>query len=811
MRSLLQDLRYGLRQLIKGPGFTITAVLSLACGIAATTAVFSVVWGIIVNPYPYAAPDRMVHFALGFSGDGNYNGFGVTADQWRQLRQLPAIEDSILTGFKNLTITGGDLPEDVQVGEMTSNAFNFFGVPTLLGRGLIPSDAPDGKDPQPVVVLGYKFWQRRFQGDPAIVGKTVQLTHQTYTVVGVAPQRFTWGDSDVYLPMKTVAGNEGYQMETRLKPGVSHHMAEQQLQPLIKQFEKETPTHYPPKPGPLNVIGLNDQFLAQIGPSLALLFGAVLLLLAIGCGNVSILLLARGTAREHEFAVRAAIGATRSRIVRQLLTEALLLSLTGAALGVLLAYKLVAVIVGLLPEFSFPHEAAITINLPVLLFCVAVSLITGILFGLSPALRLSRPDVRDAMQSGSRSVAGKASGRALHNTLIAGQIALTLLLLSAAGEAIQGFLKLAHMRLGYDPHNVMSVFIPIRAANYNNIAARAAYVEQLRDKIAGVRGVQVAAISANATPPDNGFEIPVKILGQPAEDRVVRANLVSEGYFPLLRIPLREGRLWTPDENHNAAKLAVINWAFAKRYFPRGDALGHSISFAALTARPPEVVTVPGADGWLQIIGVVEDKLDQGLSKPILPEAFMPHTLGMGPGTQVLVRTDGPPLALLHNIGVQVATVDHDQQISGDIRDLEHWISREPEYARGQLISWLFGAFAVLALMLAAVGLYSLVSYTVVRRTNEFGIRMALGAMRSHVLGLVFRSTVVSVVSGVVAGSICALLLHRVMIHLTSPGAQSFAALLPAIGLLALVAVIASGIPALRAANIEPMTAVRYQ
>jgi predicted permease len=618
-------------------------------------------------------------------------------------------------------------------------------------------------------------------------------------------------DADVYLPLKTIAGLDGYTMEARLKPGISHHVAEQQMQPLITQFEKETPIHFPPKPGRLAVIGLNEQFLAAIGPSLAMLFGAVLLLLAIGCGNVSILLLARGTVREHEFAVRAAIGATRSRIVRQLLTEALLLSLTGAALGVLLAYKLVAVIVGLLPEFSFPHEAAIAINLPVLLFCVAVSLLTGVLFGLSPALRLSRPDVRDAMQSGTRSVAGKASSRALYNTLIGGQIALTLLLLSAAGEAIQGFMKMSHMRLGYDPHNVMSVGLPLQAASYDNVAARGAFVEQITEKIAAVRGVKAVAISTNATPPSNGFEMPMNILGLPAEDRKIRINLVNEGYFPLLRIPLRQGRLWTADETHNGAKLAVINETFARKYFPRGDALGHSVSVPIFKPQPPQLLTTPGADGWLQIVGVVEDKLDDGLSHPILPEIFLPYTIAMPPFTQVLVRTEGPPLSLLHTIGVQVASVDHNQQISGQVRDLEHWISREPEYARGQLISWLFGAFAVLALMLAAVGLYSLVSYTVARRTNEFGIRMALGAMRSHVLGLVLQSTVVSVVSGVVAGSVCAVLLHRLMTHLVPQGPQAYAALLPAIGLLALVALLASGIPAVRAANIEPMKAVRYE
>jgi predicted permease len=811
MRSLIQDVRYAFRQLLKSPGFAATAILSLACGIAATSAVFSVVWGVLMNPYPYAAPDRMVHFALGGATAGGYQNVQLTASQWQQLRQLPAIEDSILLAYKSLTITGSDLPEDVQGTQMTSNASNFFGVPALIGRGLLPSDASDDRDPQPVIVLGYKFWQRRFNGDPTILGKTIQLDHKPYNVVGVAAKRFVWNDADVYLPLKTTAGADAYTVEARLKPGVSHHLAEQQMQPLLTQFEKDTPRNFGPKPGPLTIIGLNDQFMKAIGPSLALLFGAVLLLLAIGCGNVSILLLARGVAREHEFAVRAAIGASRARIVRQLLTEALLLSVTGAALGVLLAYKLLAGIIALLPEYSFPHEAAFAINLPVLSFSVAVALLTGIFFGLWPALRLSRPDVREAMQTGTRKVAGTVSGRALHSALIAGQIALTLLLLSAAGAAVQSFLKLAHTHLGYDPHNTMSLGIPLRDS-YSTLTARSAYVELLRNKVAEIPGINMVAVSANATPPNNGLETPMELLGQPSsEDQKVRLNFVSEEYFPLLKISLLQGRLWTEAENHNANLVAVVNETFAHKYFPNGDAIGHSIQMKALKDPPSYVTTQTGASGWLQIIGVTEDKLDDGMSNPVVPEVSIPYTLAMWGYTQFLVRTDGPPTAMIHTIGLQIASVDHDQQIGSSVRDLEHWISTQPEYAQGQFLSWLFGGFAVLALLLAAVGLYSVVSYTVSQRTNEFGIRMALGAPRGSVLELVVRSATTSIVSGVVVGILLTLLLQKGMAHWAATPTQSFVPLLAAVVILASVVLVASGIPARRATLIEPMEALRYE
>jgi predicted permease len=433
MHTLFQDLRYALRQLRHSPGFAFAAVISLALGIGATVAVFSVVWAVLMNPYSYSSPDRMVHMRL-TEKDGRIGYFGLTGSQWQVIRHSPAVEDAFMTDQWNLTVTGHDLPEDVNADYVTSNTFQFLGVPPMLGRGLLPSDAVDGHDPQPVAVLSYKFWRRHFSGNPDVVGKTLQLVRKNYTVVGVAAPRFTWNDADVYLPLKITADPvRAYQTELRLKPGVSLAAGAAALTPLMHEFAKETPDHFPKDAHAFSIIGLNDDFIKQLGGTLALLFSAVALLLAIGCGNVSILLLARGTARQHELALRSAVGARRSRIVRQLLTETLVLSFTGAALGVLVAYKAVGMIVAMLPNDSFPHEAAIGVNLPVLLFSVGFALQTGIFFGLWPALRLSRPDVGQVMQSGSGRVAGRLGGSATNNILIAGQIALTLLMLAGAG------------------------------------------------------------------------------------------------------------------------------------------------------------------------------------------------------------------------------------------------------------------------------------------------------------------------------------------------------------------------------------------
>ena len=811
MQTLLQDLRYSLRQLRKSPAFTLTAVISLALGIGATTAVFSVVYAVVMDPYPYANSDRMAHLVVkDKTGHDRY--IAITGRQIQELRKSPVIEDFVGFDGWSLTVTGHDLPEDVQATYFTSNAFNFFGVPPVLGRGLVASDAIDGQDPQPVVVLGYKFWQRHFNSDPAVLGKTLQLMRKNYTIVGVAAPRFTWGDADVYLPAKLLQAPEHfYNVTMRLKPGVTHAAADAALQPLMEQFAKEKPQTFPDH-FQMHVQGLNEHFIRDLGGTLALLFSAVGLLLAIGCGNVSILLLARGTARQHEFAVRAAIGASRRRIIRQLLTESLLLSLTGTALGVLLAFRLLALIVSMLPQYSFPHEAAIRINVPVLAFSVTIAMLTGILFGLWPALQLSRPRVSQVMQSSTRKIAGGVRGRATHNALIAGQIALTLVMLAGASAAMEGFLRLMHTPLGYDPHNIMSVGIPVHDGTYQTREERSAYFQQLRTRAATVPGVTMTAISSNATPPSNGFNTQFEILGHPAiEQQFALINLVSPEYFPALRISLLQGRIWDQTENHNAAHLAVINQTLARQYFPNGDAIGHSMKIAALTPQPPFRLTAPGADGWLQIMGIIADKRDDGMRNPIKPEAFIPYTLVMGMGTQILVRSDVAPLSLVHAVAEQVNSVDPDQQINGQVQNLEQWITTQPEWQQEQLVAWIFGGFAVLALALAAVGLYSVVSYTVVQRTNEFGIRMALGAQRGHVLRIVFASTVVSVGGGILAGLALTVGLHKVLAQWAEGSSRDPLILLAVTALLSAVAAIACVLPARRASKVDPMTALRYE
>jgi len=812
MQILFQDLRYGFRQLRKSPGFSIVAVLSLALGIGATTAVFSVVYAVVLDPYPYVESNRMVHLVVTRKqGEDWWTNF--TGPQYQKIRESPSVESVFAQDQWNLTTTGGELPEDVNAVYLTGNAFNHLGVPALLGRGLLLSDGPEGQDPQPVAVLGYKFWQRHYNGQRDVVGKTIQLVRKNYTIIGVAQPRFAWGDGDVYLPLKVTSDpSRGYYVGVKLKPGVSRAAFNAEMQSLFEQFAKETPKHFPAESFRVNVKGFNDRFMQEIGPTLYLLLGSVALLLLIGCGNVSILLLARGAAREHEFAVRSAVGAGRMRLIRQLLTESLVLSLAGAMLGVLLAYKLVATIVDLLPQFSFPHEAAIQINLPVLCFSVGLAILTGVFFGLSPAMQFSRPEVSQVMQASTKKVLGGVRGRRTHNALIAGQIALTLLLLASAGAAITGFIKLNRSQLGYNPHNVMSVGIPVHDNSYTTWQSRSQYFMQLMQKVAAMPQVKMAGLSTNATPPDNGADNQFEILGKPsAEDQHARLNFVSHEYFPVLQIPLMQGRLWDDSETKRGARVAIINETLAKKYFPAGDAVGHQIRTPNLKADPPITQAIPESTDWFEIIGVVGDALDDGLGKPVKPGIYLPYTIFMPVWTQILVRTEGPPLTILNDVRRQIHSVDAEQQVEAQVASLEEWIMHQREWAQQHLVAMLFGAFAALALSLAAVGLYSVVSYTVAQRTNELGIRMALGAQRRDVLRIVFTSTMFSVGTGVLAGVILSLAMKRIVAQWAQGSSISFVVLLGVTVLLAAVAAVACALPAHRASTIDPMQALRYE
>ncbi|MFL6307119.1 MAG: ABC transporter permease [Candidatus Sulfotelmatobacter sp.] len=820
MHTLLQDLRYSARQLIKSPGFTLTAVISLALGIGAATAVFSVIYAVLMHPYPYPAADRIVRLTVD-SVAGSGDPVLLNGAEIQILRQSPVVESVLALDNSALMLTGQDLPETVHAASLISNNFQDLGVPPILGRGLWPSDAVDGQEPRPVAVLSYRFWRRHYLSNPDVVGRTLQLDHRKYEIVGVAAPRFTWGDADVYLPLKLMREpGRTVMINLLLRPGVSTASAGAALQPLVEQFAKYMPQDFPDV-FRVRVEGLNDWVLRSMGGTLYLVFAAVMLLLAIGCANVSILLLARGTARQHELAVRTAIGAGRMRIIRQLLTDSLLLAAIGAVLGVLISYGALALIRNLLPQNTFASEAVIRINLPVLFFSVVVALGTGVLFGLWPALQLSRTHIGEIMQSGARRLAGSVRGRKAHSMLITAQVALTLLLLAAAGSSMKGFAQLIHQPLGYDPHNVMSIAIPLRASSYGTWPARAAYFEQLREKVAETPGVITAAISTDATPPRNGWTMGFEVLGKPmapgagavfdsSGSEIGSVNLISPEYFAALRIPVLQGRIWSDAENNKGAHVAVINRTLAQRYFPNGDAIGHSLRSGGLEGNPATVLSPPNIGAtWFQIVGIVGDARNDGLRSAPRPSVYVPYTFSMGEGTEILVRSEVPPLTLQHAVREQLRAINPDQ-ISGAY-DLETRLTDEPEWQQEHLAAWIFGIFAWLALALGAVGLHSVVSYTVAQGTNEFGIRTALGAQRGHLLRMVFKSALESLGAGILAGVILSLALSQIVAKWAQGNPRDPVILLAGAILLSFVSGLACAIPARRASKVDPMIALRSE
>jgi predicted permease len=809
MRSALSDLRYAMREFGRRPGFALTAILSLALGIGATSAVFSVVYGVLIDPFPYVGSERMMQLALRDKA-GNFRYAGMSGAQLDQIRQARTVESVVGENGWNLTTTDGDIPEDVVASYVTPNAPNHWGVPAVLGRWLIPADAPAGRDAERVVVLGYQFWQRYYLGDPGVVGRTLQLVRKNYQIVGVMPPRFRWREADIYLPLAVrFEPNIYYGMNLKIKPGVAVEEANAELQPLLQEFARATPARYP-DPFRVNLRSIIEMYARPMGPRLFLLLGAVTSLLLVGCANVSILLLVRGAHRQQELAVRSALGAGRVRLVRQLFTEALAIAAVGAALGLLIAWKGLALIVSWVPTNSFASESVIEMNVPVLLFSMALAVVTAVLFGVWPALQLSRPDLGRVAQTSTRRVIGNTHGRRLHRVMVSVQVALTLVMLTVAGAAGKGFLRLANADLGYDPHQTMSLPIPVHDGTYPTWQERAEYFERLRAAVAAMPQVVSAGISTNATPPSNGGNSTIEIQGANAiQNPEVRSNFVSTEYFSILRIPLAQGRLWDRDEIRRGAPLALINQAMARQHWPNGDAIGRRIRFVNMKDEPPYSPASQGADGWIEIVGVVSDARNDGLRNPAKPAFYVPYTLKLRMFTQILVRTTVPPLSILRDVRAELVRVDREQQVMR-VRDLNGWITNLPEYAQQRLVANLFGIFSVLALALSAVGLYSVVSYGVATRTSEFGVRMALGARARDVVRMVLSGTSRNVGGGLLVGMFLCLIFDRVAAQWVTESSRDPLIVGGVTALLIAVAGLACFAPARRAASIDPMDALRH-
>jgi predicted permease len=808
MRTLVQDVRYAFRQFLKSPGFAISAILSLMLGIGATTAIFSVVYGVLLDPYPYKDANRMVHVEL-----RDKNGRGplliVNGTQAQELRKASSIDDVFLQDEKQENLTGEKFPVTVNVGLYSPNMFDYMGVPPLLGREFSPADAPGG-NPAPVAVLSYLFWQRQYGASRDVVGKSIEMDHKPYTVIGVVPPRFTWGDSDVYLPALPTADPHSYWLAfIKLKPGTKYPAAQAEMQVLVDRFAKEDPKSYP-QDMRAKIVTLNEQVLGRFAGTIVFLFGAVVVLLMIGCANVSILLLARGTARQHEFAVRTSVGAGRGRLIRQLLTESVLLSVTGAALGVLAAYWGVKALSTMLPYYSFPHEAAIHVNAMVLLFSAAIALLTGILFGISPAYRLSRPQLGALIQASSAKLTGSAHSRNTHRLLIAGQVALTLLLLAGAGGAVKAFFAKVHTPLGFDQDHIFTMNVAMPKGATTTWQERITQNELVRQAVAQSPGVAEVGVSTTWFPGFGGFTAKIEIQSKPTlTDAQAALTLISPQLLSTLRVPLLRGRIFDDAESRRAAHLAMVNQAFVKQYLGDLDPIGQSVRSPQLKIDQPNLLSAQSPDDWFEVIGVVGDAKNDGLDHPVKPAIFLPYSFVLPPEEALIVRASGDPETAIRSVKERLREINSEMVVGRD-RTLTWWLDTEG-WGRERFIATLFGLFAALALVLAATGLYSVVSFAVTQRTQELGIRMALGARPGNVVRLVLGSTAATLGAGVAVGLILSVTLNRVVASWAGGSSRDPVTLLAAASILILVAGIACVLPAWRAASIDPMRALRVE
>ena len=809
MDGVVQDLRYAIRQILKSPGFAFTTLLSLTLGIGATTAIFSVVYGILLDPYPYRDAERMVHVELRDKTDRGGDLLFVNGAEYQELLRASCLDDVFLQKQRQQTLSGRQFPISVHVGQYSPNLFTYMGVPAAVGRGFTPSDAAGGSV-SPVAVLSYRFWQKQFDGNRNVVGQTIELDHALYSVIGVAAPRFTWGDSDVYVPATTTADPHDYWLSfIKLKPGVKHAAAAAELQVLVDRFVKDDSRDFR-RDRKVAIVTLNQEVLGRFSGTLVLLFGAVVALLVIGCANVSILLLARGIARQHELAVRASIGASRTRLIRQLLTEAVLLSLTGAGLGVLAAYAWVGTLSSMLPLYSFPHEAAIRVNGIVLAFSAAVAVITGILFGISPAWQLSRPPISELIQANSTKHTGTARSRNTHRFLIAGQVALTLLLMAGAGGAMKAFVALTHTPLGFEPDHVFALNVSMPQGAYPKWKARLNENEVIRQAIAETPGVESASVSTTWFPPFGGFTAKIDIRSKPALTGAEAVlALVSPQEFSTLRIPLLAGRIFDEVEVGRAAHLAVVNQAFVKAFLDGANPIGQAVRSAMLKIDRPDLLATQAPDDWLEVVGVVADARNDGLDHPTKPAVFLPYSFILPPDEALLVRSAGSPELALQSVKKQLRQLNADFVVGQD-HTLVWWLETQG-WGQGRFIATLFSLFAILALALAATGLYSVVSFAVTERTQEVGLRMALGAPRSNILRLVIRSTAVMLAAGVVVGLGLSVALNRVVGAWAGGSPRDPLILISAALVLVLVSVVACVAPAWRAASVDPAVALRYE
>ncbi|MBO0861662.1 MAG: ABC transporter permease [Chloracidobacterium sp.] len=806
MHSFWQDLRYGARTLLKNPGFTLIAVMTLALGIGANTAIFSVVNGVLLSALPYPQPEQLAMVWCNNQRQGipdDITSYPNFVD-WRDRNKTFQGMAGVTSDRYNLTGTGE--PEEIRAATVSINFFKLMGVNPALGRAFTPEEEQPGRDR--VVVLSHSLWQRRFGADPGILNKTITLSDEPYVVVGIMPSGFQFPEkTEIWGPL---APDEGMRSDKarfgfflpvvgRLKSGVTRAQAQADLDVIANQIEKQ----FPDMAGyGVNVVPMLENTVGPIRRSLMVLFVAVLFVLLIACANVANLLLARGSVRRREVAVRAALGAGRWRIVRQLLTENMLLAVLGGALGVLLAWWGLRLLVNLKPA-NIPRLEDIRLDGRVLWFTLALSLLTGLIFGLTPALQTTHFKLSESLKEGSHTGTGGRRAQRIREIFIVVEVALTLALLVGAGLLVRSFWRLQRVDPGFRTDHLLTLRVTLWGSKYRQGAQAVSFYEQLQERLAALPGVVSASATSDIMLRRLATSAGFTIENRPRDPNELALELpfdrAQPNYFQTMGIQMLKGRAFTAQDSRDTPRVAIVNETFVKRYFPNEDPIGKRFTFGS---------GGPNAR-WITIVGVVRDTKRQGLDQPVRIESWMPLAQMPAGSMDVVLRTKGDPSPLGNVARETVWSLDRNLPIPS-IQTLEQILSER--VAQRRLNMLLLALFALVALILAAVGVYGVMNYAVTQRAHEIGVRVALGARTSDVLRLIVGHGMKLALAGVVIGLIATLVLTRLMASLLFDISATDPITFMAIAaLLFMAALAACWIPARRASKVDPMVALRCE
>ena len=811
MNTLLRDISYGVRSLLKHPGFTAIVILTLAVGIGASSAIFSVVNTVLLRPLPYRNADRMVVIQeLDPTGKRTQVTPANFLD-WRAQNTVFEQLAAILTRPANLAFA--DQAERVDFAMTSANFFTVFGTEPARGRFFIPSDEQAGH--APIAVVSHQLWQRRFGGDESLIGKPITLDGNTYTVVGVAPVGFQYPNkTEVWVPPFRLAPTLNERMDPTqvrgfgmlatvalLKPGVPLAQAASEIETITARLRQQYPESNNRRFN--RVYSLHTYLVGETGPMLLMLFGAVGFVLLIACANVANLLLASAATRQREMAIRTALGASRLRVMQQLLTESLLLALAGGAIGLLLALWGVAAMTKLLPR-DFPRLGEITLDWRVLGFTLLASVLTGILFGFAPALQISKTDVQESLKESGRGASGSLRHHRLRSLLIVGEVALSVVLLVGAGLLFRSFLQLQSVNAGFSPQQVLTLQLSPAGSKYTRDADYIAFYDQVIQRVSDIPGVQAVG-AINTLPLDKGPFAGFRIEGRPplTIDKWPGANYrtVSTDYFRTMNIPLVQGRAFTDRDTETAPLVIIINEALARRDFPNENPVGKRIGLGNNDAK--------GQPVWWEIVGVAADVRSIELREPAMPEFYLSALQDSFRNMFVVVRTSVEPTSVAASVRQIAAEVDKSAAVS-DVKTMETIVNEAVTQPRFNF--FLLGLFSGIALLLSAAGIYGVTAYSVTQRTHEFGIRMALGAQVGDVLRMILKQGMLLISIGIAVGLVASFALTRLLrtllygVSVTDPGTFVVITLL-----LMFVALLACYLPARRATKVDPLTALRYE